>query len=321
MNKSAPVSKQLTYPGRPGLQELPYLIQEYIAYISVQKGLSEATQEAVLNDLGQFEIFLQSKGLSLQRPKEIKKHHLQSFLGEMHRQQYSKRSMARKLSSLRRFFYYCFQKHHRDDNPAQGIQNPKQGLDHPSVLNIDQMINMLESSFSPDPKGLRDIALAELLYSSGLRISEALQLDIQDIDLGQGLVKVTGKGKKQRILPITGKGTERLRRYLEQRQAFQPALNEAAFFLGYQGKRLHRRQAYRIIENLAKTSGIQQKISPHTLRHSFATHMLESGADLRSVQELLGHARLATTQHYTHLTLGKVIATYDQTHPKSQKKK
>lgn len=305
---------------KEALQDLPYLVQEYIAYITIQKGLSEATQEAVLNDLGQFNSFLQSKGLSLSKLNELSKFHIQSFLADLHRQKYSKRSMARKLSSIRRFFHYCLQKHHRGDNPAQGIQNPKQGLHHPAVLNIDQIMNLLECSVTPDPKGLRDVALAELLYSSGLRISEALKLDIHDIDLGQLLVKVTGKGNKQRVLPITEKGKKRLQRYLDQRQAFQPALKETAFFLGQQGKRLHRRQAYRIIETLAQSAGIQQNISPHTLRHSFATHMLESGADLRSVQELLGHARLSTTQYYTHLTLGKVIETYDQTHPKSSKK-
>ncbi len=319
MNRSG-TTRSLLSKSQEALQELPYLAQEYLAYISIQKGLSESTQEAVLNDLGQFESFLQTKGLSLANQNQLSKFHIQSFLADLHRQQYSKRSMARKLSSLRRFFHYCLQKHHRDDNPAQGIKNPKLGLHHPAVLNIDQMMNLLESSVTPDPKGLRDVALAELLYSSGLRISEALQLDIHDVDLGQLLVKVTGKGSKQRVLPFTEKGKKRLQRYLDQRQAFQPSFKETAFFLGQQGRRLHRRQAYRIIENLANSAAIQQKISPHTLRHSFATHMLESGADLRSVQELLGHARLSTTQHYTHLTLGKVMETYDRSHPKSSKK-
>lgn len=170
------------------------------------------------------------------------------------------------------------------------------------------------------PKGLRNRALLELLYGSGLRISEALSLDIDHIDLSQGVLKVLGKGNKERIVPITSKCREIILRYLEQRKAFNPKQGTKALFLGVRGKRLNRREALRIVERACKQASLPVFISPHTLRHSFATHMLESGADLRVVQQLLGHSRLSTTQRYTHLTMGKIAHIYDNAHPKAKNK-
>jgi integrase/recombinase XerC len=230
----------------------------------------------------------------------------------------SRRTMARKLSTLRGFFRFCQKRGLIEAHPMHGLSNPKQEAFHPQVLNVDNMLALLESRMDRDPKGLRDMALAELLYGSGLRISEALQLDLQDFDPAEGLIRVKGKGQKERLAPLTEAGTRRLKEYLGQRRAFAPKPKEMALFLGLRGKRLQRRQANRIIDGLARAAGLPQHISPHALRHSFATHLLEAGADLRTVQELLGHSRLSTTQRYTHLSLGSLMATYDRCHPKSE---
>ncbi len=202
-----------------------------------------------------------------------------------------------------------------------GLRNPKQDKRHPKALNVDQALALLEAKLSPDPEGLRDLALAEMLYGAGLRVSEAFSLDIDDFDPASGFVRVMGKGGKERLAPLGRTALSRLARYVGQRGALLGDAKERALFLGLRGGRLDRRQAARIVQNLAGLAGLPQRISPHTLRHSFATHMLEAGADLRSVQELLGHERLSTTQRYTHLNLQHLMQTYDKAHPKARDKR
>jgi integrase/recombinase XerC len=227
--------------------------------------------------------------------------------------------MGRKLSALRSFFSFCRKMRLvAGPDPMADLPNPKQPRPRPRVLNVDQAVAVMEADTDPDPKGLRNLALGELLYGSGLRISEALGLDVDDMDLGGRVARVTGKGAKTRLVPLTSNSVKRLERYLEQRPAFKPALSETAVFLGARGKRLQRREANRILSALAASAGLPQKISPHMLRHSFATHLLQSGADMRSVQELLGHARLSTTQRYTHLSLDEIAQAYDQSHPRAK---
>ena len=301
-------------------ENLPELATSFLAFLEIQKGYAQATLKGYARDLAQFESFLQNKSFSLQEPQEVRKEHLRGFVGDLHRKKLSKTSMARKLSALRMFFRFCLQKGYLEHDPLLGMPNPKQEKHHPQVLNVDQALALLESKLGADPKSLRDLALAELLYGSGLRISEALNLDVEDIDTGKGTLRVLGKGRKERLVPLTATSRARICRYLEQRHAFSKDFREKALFLGRRGGRLQRRQANRIIESLSQLAELPQNISPHTLRHSFATHLLESGADLRSVQELLGHAHISTTQRYTHLNLQKLMQTYDKTHPKAQKK-
>ncbi len=295
------------------------LLHDFLQTLKVQKGLSGATISAYRADLQQLEAFLGKTGLSLEHPEKIQAADLHRFLGELHRLRMKKSSMSRKISCLRQFFAYCHKNHIIDQNPILGTRNPKQDSHHPRLLNIDQVLALLEVKIDPDPEGLRDLALIELLYGSGLRISEALNLDLLHIDFSQGLVRVTGKGEKERLVPLTETAQKRILRYLEQRSFFRPDPQTSAFFLGKKGKRLQRRQTARILERLSKLAGIPEIVNPHALRHSCATHLLESGADLRSVQELLGHARLSTTQRYTHLTMNKIMETYDQAHPKARK--
>lgn len=287
----------------------------FMAHLDVEKGYARATVDAYGLDLLQFERHLQDKGISPEDPPSISRENVRSYLAELHRRGVKRSSVARKLAGLRSYFRFLIRQDILSSSPAASIANPRQDTRHPTTLNVDQALQLMEASREPDPRSLRDMALVELLYGSGLRISEALGVDMFDVDLKQGLVRVTGKGNKERLAPMTEAAVQRMRAYLEHRGAFGPRADERAVFLGLRGKRLHRREAGRILDKVVELAGLSQHISPHVLRHSFATHLLESGADLRSVQELLGHARLSTTQRYTHLDLARIVQVYDQAHP------
>jgi len=287
----------------------------FLLYLDAQRGYSPATVAAYGTDLEGVHLFLERRGKGLHDPAAISKNDITAYLADLHRRGLAKSSVCRKLSALRAFYRFLRQRKLVAEDPCAALSNPKLPKVHPKVLNVDQAIHLVESDLTPDPEGLRDLALMEVLYGSGLRVSEALGLDFAHVDLGQHLVRVLGKGRKERVVPLTGPAVERLKRYLEQRGAFGPAPREQALFLGKRGGRLTRKQADRIVKALAAQSGVPVSISPHTLRHSFATHMLQAGADLRSVQELLGHSRISTTQRYTHLDLAQIMRVYDASHP------
>lgn len=293
------------------------LVAGFLAFLEVEKGYSDSTVRAYETDLEQFDQYLGRVKRRLEKPKRINRDHVRGFLAELHRRELSKSSMGRKLSSLRAYFKYLLRHKEVPKDPMAGIRNPKQEKRHPQTLNVDQVVSVMEAAVEPDPEGLRDIALAELLYGSGLRISEAIGLDLNDLD--SDVIRVVGKGSKERIVPLSDASVKRIRRYMEQRHALLKGdYSEQALFLSVRkGKRLDRRQANRILAKLGKLAGLPKDIHPHMLRHSFATHMLEAGADLRSVQELLGHERLTTTQRYTHLDMQRIMKVYDQAHPRS----
>jgi len=306
----------------PAPPPLPGPAEAFLAHVAVQKGYSPATCAAYARDLAQFEAYLGRRGLTLEAPGTITRDHIRGFLAELHRIRTAKTSMGRKLSTLRGLFRFLRVKKRVTTDPMAGVVNPKPEKRQPRALNVDQAIALV----TPHPgtpqatnsrEACRDLALAELLYGSGLRVSEAVGLDLDDLDLSQGIARVLGKGSKERLSPLSDAARERLGAYARRRGEFCPAMTEKAFFLGSRGSRLDRRQAARIIESLGQAAAIPQHIHPHMLRHSFATHLLESGADLRSVQELLGHARLTTTQRYTHLELARLVQVYDQAHPRS----
>ncbi|EPR31630.1 Tyrosine recombinase xerC [Alkalidesulfovibrio alkalitolerans DSM 16529] len=297
------------------------LLARYLDHLAVEKGYAEATCRAYGKDVEQFAEHLERLGVDLDVPESVGKDHVRGFLAGLHRAGVKKSSVARKLSSLRGFFDFLVRQDTLAASPMAGLRNPKQDKRHPKALNVDQALALLEAKLSPDPEGLRDLALAEMLYGAGLRVSEALSLDIDDFDPASGFVRVMGKGGKERLAPLGRTALSRLARYVGQRGALLGDAKERALFLGLRGGRLDRRQAARIVQNLAGLAGLPQRISPHTLRHSFATHMLEAGADLRSVQELLGHERLSTTQRYTHLNLQHLMQTYDKAHPKARDKR
>jgi integrase/recombinase XerC len=303
----------------------------FLAHLELEKGYSPATVAAYGKDVLQFETVLARQGLSLAEPAGITRRQIQSFLADLHRQGMNKASMGRKLSALRSFFRFCARMRMITALPTEGVGNPKTEKRHPDLLNVDQAFALLggadnarerqkgqEDGTAENARALaaRDLCLAEVLYGSGLRISEALSLDAGRLSAESETLRVLGKGGKERLAPLTDSARAALTAWLELRPALAPA-GERALFVGVRGARLNRRAAQRIIEALCRRAGLPQAVSPHGLRHSFATHLLEAGADLRSVQELMGHARLTTTQRYTHLNLSHLMAVYDKAHPKA----
>jgi len=233
---------------------------------------------------------------------------------------YTKSSIGRKLAAVRAFFGWLTRNGQLAANPAELISSPKQEQRLPFHLNIDQTFALLEAPDQTEgqaPHRLRDIALLELLYSSGLRVSELTGLNIGDIDYGSGMARVLGKGSKERIVPVGSQALSAIVRYLDQRG--RPG-ESAPLFLGARGGRIHRRTVAALVRHWSTPVCTFRTVTPHTLRHTFATHLLEQGADLRSIQELLGHASLSTTQKYTHVGLDQLLAVYDKAHPRAQKK-
>ena len=321
----------------PAMPPLPQDVEQFLTWMNDQKGFSPATISAYRTDLLQFEEWLHREQHSLARPGELEKYHFQDYSAHLFHEGQARSSIGRKLSALRSLFRYLMKMKKIDKNPAKLVRNPKRELRHPTALNVDQMFTLLDEASveSGGAAGLdgsrqaeqtvtdrehaghtRDLALAELLYGSGLRISEALDLDVDDVDPASGFIRVIGKGSKERIAPLSDTSVRALFLWLRVRALIAPPA-EKALFVGNRGKRLNRRQAARILDEIRKSAGLPQHLSPHTLRHTFATHMLENGADMRSVQELLGHASLSTTQRYTHITLDHLMRVYDKAHPRS----
>lgn len=293
----------------------PEPVAVFLLYLEAQRGFSPLTIASYGTDLQGLHLFLAGRGKSLAAPDQVTKTDLTAFLSDLHRRGLAKSSVCRKLSAVRAWYRFLRRQGRAALDPSAGLPNPKLPKIHPKVLNVDQALHLVDAQAPSDPAGLRDMALLEVLYGSGLRISEALGLDFVHLDLDQGLVRVLGKGRKERIVPLTPAAVEGLQRYLEQRGAFNPRPQEQAVFLGKRGRRLARSQAGEIVKHMAALAGVPTNISAHTLRHSFASHLLQAGADLRSVQELLGHARISTTQRYTHLDLAQVMRVYDACHP------
>ena len=311
--------------------QLPNNARLFLAWMEYQKGASEATVEAYAQDILDFEEYLDEFAVSLSAPADIDKQMVQGFMAHLFRKGIAPSSRARKLSALRTLFRFLQRTHKVEADPTAGVRNPQQDQRHPAMLNVDQMFTLLaeagEDRTAPatvscpeDVMALRDKALLELLYGSGLRISEALGLDVDDLRPGSTTLLVMGKGSKERQILLSDTCTAALARWMEVRAQVPPQHGERAVFLGKRGKRLDRRQAARLLDEHAKLAGIPQHVSPHDLRHSFATHMLEGGADLRAVQELLGHSRISTTQRYTHLDLNALSRIYSEAHPLAKKK-
>ncbi len=334
---SSPGNSAVSSPGDsaavppPPEEALPETVEMFLAHLELEKGYSPSTVSAYGKDAAQFEETLSRQGKSLADPVSVTRRDVQRFLADLHRRGIGKSSMGRKLSSLRAFFRFCARMRLISALPTEGLGNPKTEKRHPDILNVDQAFAVLDAmdrpggeaqdAFVPAEKAAavhaRDICLAEFLYGSGLRVSEALALNAGRINAESESARILGKGGKERLAPLTGTAREALARWLPLRAALAAA-EENALFVGVRGKRLNRREAQRIIEDLCRRAGLPEPVSPHGLRHSFATHLLEAGADLRSVQELMGHARLTTTQRYTHLNLAHLMAVYDKAHPKSK---
>ncbi len=245
---------------------------------------------------------------------------VKAFLAFLNQQEYSKSTVARKLATLRSFYKFCVRRNYVQQNPLATIRMPKQEKRLPKFLNLDQINKLLSTPDDATLLGSRDRAMLEVMYSTGIRVSELVDLNFQDIDFEQQLVHVRGKGKKQRNTPVGQTALGAIARYLELRRSDprSATFDQQALFVNKHGQRLSTRSVRRKLDKYLAVAGLDPSISPHTLRHSFATHMLDKGADLRSVQELLGHQSLSTTQVYTHLTTERMKQSYDQAHPRSE---
>jgi integrase/recombinase XerC len=247
---------------------------------------------------------------------------IRSFLGSLYRKKVKKVTLGRKVAALRTFFNYLLREGKVKINPADMVQAPRAEKYIPTFLSVDEVMALLAVHFSQDFSGWRDRAILELFYSSGIRLSELTGLNLGDIDFVQGLMRVRGKGKKERIVPVGQPALIALQQYLEKRAEVCRDSNQGQdnpFFLGSRGKRVNSRSVERILDKAVTLSGINRKISPHALRHSFATHLMDAGADLRSIQELLGHESLSTTQKYTSVSVSRLMEVYDKAHPRARR--
>jgi integrase/recombinase XerC len=297
------------------------IIDRFIDYMALERGASPYTSSAYRKDLELFAAFLQEQGLPLDVTK-IDYLTIRLYLGHLYRGEQIKRtSVVRKLASLRTFFKYLKREGIVEKNPAKMVAIPKGGKDLPHTLSVDEAFRILDVPDPNCPLGSRDQAILEFLYSSGLRVGELTSLSLNDLDLGAGMVRVMGKGSKERMVPIGSKAVEALRSYLARRGELMGKGERVPqyLFLNHRGGRLTARSVGRMIKKYLLQAGIVKEISPHTFRHSFATHLLDAGADLRGIQELLGHASLSTTQKYTHVSSAKLMEVYDRTHPRARK--
>jgi integrase/recombinase XerC len=290
-------------------------IFDFLSYLRNERNVSAHTLRSYQSDLEQLSAFLGDSALSA-----VDHQTLRRFIARLLQDNMKKSSIARKLSAIRAFFTFLNREGILTSNAARLVATPRREQRLPTVLTADDAIRLMESplagSAAHDGVMLRDRAVLETLYSTGIRASELIGMNRADIDRNDSLVRIRGKGRKERIVPIGSKALYAIDAYLG---SLTVSPDTAAIFLGPSGKRLTVRTVQRILENHRKQLGLKQKASPHALRHSFATHLLESGADLRAIQELLGHASLSTTQRYTHVNLDSLMEVYDKAHPKARK--
>lgn len=285
-------------------------IDKFINYLKVEKNASGHTIKNYSIDLNSFFLFLDGKDIA-----EVDHLTLRRFLAQLRSKAYSKRTIARKLASLRSLFKFLYREGHIKSNPITAISSPKLDKKLPKFLDVGQVTRLILKPDTATIAGLRDRAMLETLYSTGIRVSELVGLDTQDIDFISGVVKVLGKGSKERMVPIGEEALGAIRRYNDKKDKREKTRD--AVFLNNRGGRLTDRSVRRMLDKYIHACAIEEKISPHSLRHSFATHLLDRGADLRSVQELLGHMNLSTTQIYTHVTMDRLKAVYDKAHPRA----
>jgi integrase/recombinase XerC len=307
-------------------QSAKSLIDLFLESLTAEKGYSDQTIRAYRKDLEGFFCFIeQSQAGSEGRkkhtgnvsPSQIDGIRIRGYLGFLHHQN-KKTTIARKLSAIRSFFRFLVKQGFISENPTELVLTPKQDKTIPVYLSVDEMFRLLDSIQTDTLLGLRNRAIFETLYSCGIRVSEIAGMNYSDADFEAKVVRVLGKGNKQRIIPIGEKALVAIKTYREQleKKVAAGALQSDALFLNKYNKRLTVRSIARILRNLVDAVGFMTTVSPHAIRHSFATHMLDAGADLRVVQELLGHKSLSTTQKYTHVSIDRLMETYDKAHPR-----
>lgn len=288
-------------------------IEQFCNSLKAEKDVSPHTMRAYTKDLEEFLSFTDKK------PQDIDNLDIRGFLASLYYRKLKKSSIARKLATIRSFFKYLHREGIVKKNPAKLVSSPKVPKSLPRFLTVDEAFALMNSPKGDTFQASRDKAILELLYSSGLRVSELTTLDINDFDIKESLVRVKGKGKKERIIPIGSKAVEAMENYLPERILLKK--KSQALFLNNRGGRLTQRSIRRIVDKYGRMIALKGHLSPHALRHTFATHLLHGGADLRAIQELLGHSSLSTTQKYTHVDIVHLIEVYDKAHPLAKEAK
>lgn len=292
------------------------LLKDFIYYLSVEKGLAENTLDSYQRDLKKYINFLQKHKVN--DIKKATRKNISDYLLEQKEKGLAPSTLSRNLASIRSFYQFLLKEQVIRENPAADLESPRAEKKLPRVLSLQDIELLLEQPKPNDVIGIRDRAMLELLYATGIRVSELVSLNLNNVNVKMGFLKCDGKGGKERMIPLGSVALRRLQEYLkESRLKFLKNRDEKALFLNQHGNRLTRQGFWKILKKYALKAGISTEITPHTLRHSFATHLLENGADLRSVQEMLGHADISTTQIYTQITRKKIKEVYKQTHPRA----
>lgn len=292
------------------------ILKDFINYLSVEKGLADNTLDSYQRDLKKYLQFLKKQGIN--NFNNTSRKIISQFLLEQKEKGLAPSTLTRNLASIRSFYNFLLKEQLIQDNPAAELESPKSEKKLPRVLSFKDMELLLEQPETGEIIGMRDKAMLELLYATGIRVSELVSLSVNDINIKMGFLRCDGKGSKERMIPLGSMAIKSLQDYLQHaRNKLLKQKDEKALFINQHGKRLTRQGFWKILKKYALKAGISTEITPHTLRHSFATHLLENGADLRSVQEMLGHADISTTQIYTQITRRKIKEIYDQTHPRA----
>ena len=296
------------------------VVDRFLRYLRVERNAAELTLKSYREDMQALEEYLRDARGREPEAAAISTLDLRGYVAAMHEAGYAKSSIARRMASLRSFFRFAQREGHVAANPAKPLRNPRPERVLPHCLTTDEIQRLLEAPSSRRPLGLRDRAILETMYSAGMRVGELVALRDQDLDLESGLARVRGKGRKERLSHLGSYAIKALRQWLSVRQLAAPdaAGGGAPVFTNRFGRRLTTRSVGRMLEKLLAETGLDQRTTPHTLRHSFATHLLDRGADIRSVQELLGHKSLVTTQIYTHVSTAGLRAAYERAHPRAR---
>jgi len=291
------------------------LLGDFIHYLYVEKGLSQNTLESYQRDISSFLDFLQKHKRDV---RQVDRKLVADYLKHLREKGQATSTVSRNMASLRSFYQFLVEENYLEDNPTYQLETPKIEKKLPRVLSSEEVERLLAQPQNDGFIGLRDKAMLELLYASGIRVSELVSLDVSDFNPEVGFLKCRGKGMKERIVPIGSVALEQVQEYIHKcRGRLVKKNEEKALFVNQHGKRLTRQGFWKILKKYSRSASISGEITPHTLRHSFATHLLENGADLRSVQEMLGHSDISTTQVYTQITRRKIREIYDKTHPRA----
>lgn len=292
-------------------------IIDYLHYLTIERGLSQNTRKSYERDLEQYLTFLTEQ--HIKDWQAVDRVLILSFLQQLQQSGKSSATIIRMVSSLRRFHQFLRQERFTDHDPMQHIDSPKKQQKLPDTLSLSEVERLIETPDTKEVLGIRDRAILEVMYATGLRVSELIGLQLKDLHLSMGLLQTTGKGDKERIVPLGDLAIQWIETYLEEARPFLTRKHpeESHLFVNNHGKQLSRQGIWKNLKALVRKAGITKNVTPHTLRHSFATHLLESGADLRTVQELLGHADISTTQIYTHITKKRMTEVYKQHFPRA----